>query len=190
MRRIRDSLYSISIDDPDKLNEIRQLVQEIKWQSDQLAIKIDFLDRKFRSVMFLRQLLFSVFALLIATPIFFYGLIHNVIQFKFTDKVIPLITKEVEYYAPLAVLLGIFLYPLSYFGFVVLLHQLIHLPWWAKIVYFASMPISGILAYYFQKYYTHIAFKWRYLFLMFDQKSAVLTLKEKKSELRTLLNIE
>jgi len=190
MRKIRDSLYSVSIDEPDKLNEIRQLVQEIKWKSDQLAIKIDFLDRRFRSVMFFRQLVFSVFALLIATPIFFYGLLHNIVQFKFTDKVIPLITKEVEYYAPLAVLLGIFLYPLSYFGFVVLLHQFVHMPWWAKIVYFVSMPIAGILAYYFHKYYTHIAFKWRYLFLMFDQKSAVLALKEKKNELRVLLNID
>lgn len=189
LRQIRDSLYSISIDDPEKLNEIRRMVQEIKWKSEQLAIKTDFLDRRFKSVMFLRQLLFSVFALLIATPVFFYGVIHNIVQFKFTDKVIPLITKEVEYFAPLAVLLGIFLYPLSYFGFVVLLHQLIHLPWWAKIIYFASMPISGILAYYFYKYYTHISFKWRYFFLMFDKKSAVLSLKEKKDELREVLNL-
>ena len=187
LRQIRDSLYAISIDNPEQLNEVRRLVQEINWKTEQLAIKSDFLDRRFRSVMFFRQLIFSIFALLIATPIFFYGAFHNFVQYKLTDKVIPLITKDVEYYAPLAVLIGIVLYPLSYMGFVVLLHQLIHLPWWAKVVYFSSLPVSGLLAYYFHKYYTHIAFKWRYLFLMIDQRDSINELHEKKQELRRVL---
>jgi 1-acyl-sn-glycerol-3-phosphate acyltransferase len=189
LRKIRDSLYGLSIHSPEELEKIRRLVQRIKWKSTQLAIKTDFLDRRFRSLMFFRQLMFSVVALLIALPIFIYGAFHNIIQYKLTDKLIPMITKEVEYFAPLAVLLGLILYPLSYFGFVVLLHQLVHLPWWAKVIYFSSMPITGLVAYYLNRYYTHIAFKWRYLFLMWDNNSVLLNIKKHKQELRDKLGL-
>lgn len=187
LKRIRDGLYGVSIDDPKSLEKVRQLVQEIKWKSEKLAVKTDFLDRRFRSLMFFRQLLMSVFGLLILAPVFAYGAFHNYIQYKLTDVIIPQITKEVEYYAPLAVLIGFVLYPLTYFGFVVLLHQFVHLPSWVKVMYFFSLPISGVIAFSIHKYYRHVALKWRYLLLMMNRKDTVNELREKKQELRRLL---
>jgi hypothetical protein len=95
----------------------------------------------------------------------------------------------VEYYAPLAVLIGFVLYPLTYFGFVVLLHQFVHLPSWAKVMYFFSLPISGVIAFSIHKYYRHVALKWRYLLLMMNRKDTVNELREKKQELRRLLGL-
>jgi 1-acyl-sn-glycerol-3-phosphate acyltransferase len=189
LKTLRDNLYAVSIDKPEDLDEIRKLVNEIKWKSEQMAVKTDFLDRRFRSAMFARQLLFAFIGLVFAAPIYLYGVFHNIVQFKLTDILIPRITREIEYYAPLAVLIGLVIYPLSYFGFVVLLHQVVHLPWYGKVIYFWSLPVSGLMAYYLHRYLTHISFKGRYFFLMIDQREAVDDLKMKKERLRTLINL-
>jgi glucan phosphoethanolaminetransferase (alkaline phosphatase superfamily) len=102
---------------------------------------------------------------------------------------IPKMTKEIEYYAPLAVIIGMLLYPLAYFVFIVLLHQFIHVPWWTKVIYYVSLPVSGILAYYIHKYYQHVSFKWHYFLLMFNQRDALLEIKNKRNELRELLGL-
>lgn len=189
LKKIRDGLYGVSIYNPERMLEIRQLVEEIKWQTDHLALKADFLDRRFRSVMFLRQLLFSFFGLVIMAPVFAYGVIHNGIQFKLTDKVIPLITKEVEYYAPLAVLIGFIMYPLFYLGYIAIWNHFFLFPWWAKLIYFVSLPVSGILAYSIHKYYRHVTLKLRFTILMRDRKDMVQDLREQKKRLRYLIGM-
>ncbi len=187
LQRLKSGLTQIRVNDPSKYQELMKLAHEIQWKSEKLAIRMDFSDRRFRSLMFLRQMIFSIIGLFIAFPVFIYGFIHNGLQFNLTDWIINKITKEVEYYAPLAVVIGTLLYPLTYFGFIVLLHQFVHIPWWGKIAYYSSLPISGILAYYIFKYYKHVSFKWNYFLLMFNKKDLLLEIKEKRNQLRELL---
>lgn len=187
LNELKTALTKIRVTDPEKYQALIKLAYEIKWQNEKMAIRADFADRRFRSVMFLRQLMFSLIGLFIALPVFMYGFIHNGLQYNLTDKLILRITKEVEYYAPLAVMIGIILYPLTYFGFIVLLHQFVHIPWWGKVAYYSSLPVSGILAYYIFKYYTHVSFKWNYFLLMFNRRDSVLEIKAKRDALRKLL---
>lgn len=187
LKELKASLTNIRVNDPAKYQELIKLANEIKWKSEKLAVRMDFSDRRFRSFMFIRQMLFSLIGLFVAFPVFIYGFAHNGIQFNLTDRLIPRITKEVEYYAPLAVMLGSILYPLTYFGFIVLLHQFVHIPWWGKMAYYSSLPISGLLAYYIFRYYKHVSFKWKYFLLMFNKKDTLLEIKEKRNILRSLL---
>ena len=187
LKELKGALTTIRVNDPTKYQQLIKLANEIQWKSQKLAVRMDFSDRRFRSFMFLRQLFFSLIGLFVAFPVFVYGLIHNGLQFNLTDYLIKKITKEVEYYAPLAVMIGIVLYPLTYFGFMILLHQYIHIPWWGKVAYYSSLPISGILAYYIFKYYKHVSFKWKYLLLMSNKKDTLLEIKEKRNALRFLL---
>lgn len=187
LQELKSALTNIRVNDPVKYQELIKLAYEIQWKSEKLAIRMDFSDRRFRSLMFLRQLIFSILGLFVAFPMFLYGFIHNGLQFNLTDWLISKITKEVEYYAPLAVMIGAVLYPLTYFGFIVLLHQFVHIPWWGKVAYYSSLPISGILAYYIFKYYKHVSFKWHYFLMMFNKKESLLEIKEKRNELRSLL---
>lgn len=187
LTELKTALTKLRVSDPSKYQDLIKLAYEIKWQNKKMDIRADFADRRFRSIMFVRQIFFSIMGLFIAFPVFVYGFIHNGLQYQLTDKLILRITKEVEYYAPLAVLIGIVLYPLTYFGFIVLLHQFVHIPWWGKIVYYSSLPISGLLAYYIYKYYTHVSFKWNYFLLMFNRRDSLLDIKSKRDELRKLL---
>lgn len=187
LHELKSALTNIRVNDPTKYQELMRLANEIEWKSKKLAIRMDFSDRRFKSTMFLRQMIFSVLGLFVAFPVFLYGFVHNGIQFNLTDRLIPKIAKDIEYYAPLAVIIGLVLYPLTYFGFIVLLHQFVHIPWWAKIVYYSSLPISGILSYHIYKYYKHVSFKWKYFLLMFNKKESLLEIKEKRQVLRRLL---
>ncbi|MBU2018104.1 MAG: hypothetical protein KJ941_00540, partial [Bacteroidetes bacterium] len=149
-----------------------------------LKIKPDFLDRKYRGRMFLRQIIFSILFLFLALPLFLFGLIHNYLPFRFTDFLVPKISKEVEYYAPLAVLIGILLYPIWYACWAYLLSLYIH-PDWPIIVYFIALPVSGIFAYFFIDYLKHIGYKWSYLFAVRNKESQVKELKLKREKLRS-----
>lgn len=186
-KEIRDKVKDIQLEAPEKIPEIQLLVQNIQWRLRKLDVKADFLDRKFRSFMFVRQLVFSVFFLIVGLPLFMFGTWHNLIQFKITDYIVPKITKDIEYYAPIAVLLGMFLYPLAYFLYFLLMSNLFEMTLIQKVGYIALMPLSGLYAYSFNKYLKHISFKWRYLLLMFSDKEAVVELKIKRNEVRELI---
>jgi 1-acyl-sn-glycerol-3-phosphate acyltransferase len=187
LQELKVALTAIRVNDPAKYQDVIKLANEIKWKSEKMAVRMDFSDRRFRSLMFIRQMIFSLIGLFVAFPVFLYGFVHNGIQFNLTDFLIRRITKEVEYYAPLAVMFGLVLYPLTYFGFIIALHQWVHIPWWGKVAYYSSLPISGILAYYILKYYKHVSFKWKYFLLMFNKKETLLEIKEKRNRLRILL---
>lgn len=185
LKKIRDRLDDFKVTEAWKVDEIRKLVDKIEWESDKWNIRADFLDRRFRSTMFLRQLAFSIIFLLLAVPFFVFGMLHNFIQYKMIDLLIPKLTKDIEYYAPLAVLLGLIMYPLFYGLIVLFVGNAFNLTFWEKVVYFVSMPLSGLFAYFFHRYLSHIGYKWKYIFLMFRQKEVVVSLKDKRKSLRS-----
>jgi ABC-type multidrug transport system fused ATPase/permease subunit len=184
LKKIRDRLDDFKVVEAWKSEEIRHLVETIEWESNKLDIQADFLDRRFRSTMFLRQVIFSILFLLLAVPFFVFGMLHNFFQYKLIDKLIPKLTKDIEYYAPLAVLLGLIFYPLIYGLLVHFVGNAFELTFWQKVIYFALMPLSGLFAYFFNRYLNHIGYKWKYIFLMIRQKELVLSLKEKREKLR------
>lgn len=184
LKKIRDRMDDFKVTEAWKGEEIRVLVDKIEWESEKWNIRADFLDRRFRSTMFFRQIAFSVIFLLLAVPFFVFGIIHNFIQYKLIDVLIPKLTKDIEYYAPLAVLLGLFMYPLFYGLIVHFVGNAFDLTFWQKTIYFVSMPLSGLFAYFFHRYLSHIGYKWKYIFLMFRQKEVVMSLKSKREELR------
>lgn len=185
LKHIRNRMDDFKVTEAWKSEEIRHLVEAIEWESKKLDIRGDFLDRRFRSRMFFRQVLFSFIFLLIGLPLFVFGVIHNGLQYKLTDFIIPKITKDIEYYAPMAVLLGLILYPLTYYGFIELVNLYFPLTFWKWVTYLTLMPLSGLFAYFFNRYLQHIGYKWRYIFLMIRKKEAVLSLKDKRETLRS-----
>lgn len=186
-KQIRDRMELLHLVAPWKVISIQKKMTEVEWMLDRLEIQSDFLDRRWRTRMFLRQILFSIIGILIGLPVYLYGLIHNIIPYLITDWSIPKITKDKEYYAPLGILLGLFLYPLMYFSWILLAHHFCGLNWWQLSLYFVSLPISGMLAYHLAKYMRHIAQKARFIFKVFFNKTAVMELKENKEVLYNMV---
>jgi len=189
LKRIRNRMDDFKVTEAWKTEEVRKLVETVKWENEKLNIQTDFLDRRFRSTMFFRQLFFSIIFVLIAVPFFIFGMIHNAIQFYLIDFLIPKLTKDIEYYAPLAVLLGLVLYPLFFGLFAHFIGNAFDLSFWQKVIYFVMMPLGGLFAYFFHRYLRHIGYKWKYIFLMIRQKEVVLSLKAKRDRLREYFEI-
>ena len=187
IKEINERINEIVRIDSPRIEEIRILTERIKNKLKKLDIKPDFLDRSYRPRMFTRQILQSLLFLVIGLPLFLYGQIHNIFQYKLIDIIITKLVKDLEYYAAIAVLMGIFLYPLTYFGFIELVDHFIPLTFIVKLIYFASMPLLGLFAFSFQKYIGHISFKTNYLFLMKTERESINTLRMEREKLRQLI---
>ena len=187
IKEINERINEIVRIDSPRIEEIRILTERIKNKLKKLDIKPDFLDRSYRPRMFTRQILQSLLFLVIGLPLFLYGQIHNIFQYKLIDIIITKLVKDLEYYAAIAVLMGIFLYPLTYFGFIELVDYFIPLTFIVKLIYFASMPLLGLFAFSFQKYIGHISFKTNYLFLMKTERESINTLRMEREKLRQLI---
>ena len=187
VKRINEKLNQINAETPWKMEEIQRLVSKIRWQLGQFDIKSKQLDTRVGPGVVISQLLETVFVLVFGLPLFVFGALHNFIPFKLTQFLMPKIVRDIEYYAPIAVLLGVVLYPLTYIGFVVTLNQFIHVNFWTELVYFSLMPIGGLFAYYFLREVGNITFRWNYVFLVSSQRDKLSALRSDRSRLHYLI---
>jgi hypothetical protein len=125
--------------------------------------------------------------LLLGLPFFLFGIIHNYLQYKTVDVLVQRLVKEVEYFAPVSVLFSLVIYPLTYAGFVTIFTYYIDSTFWWKLVYFLGLPLSGLFAYYYLKYFRHVSLKRNYVFLMRKRRSDIETLKKERESLRRLI---
>ncbi|MES2588298.1 MAG: lysophospholipid acyltransferase family protein [Bacteroidota bacterium] len=187
LKQMRDKITELKVVEVWKMEEIRLILSSLKSKLDKFGIKSDFLDRRFRLKMFFRQIFFSFIFLMIGFPLFIYGFIHNILAFKLIAILIPKMTKDVEYYAPLTVLLGLILYPMFYLAFMFGLKFIFDLSFFEQVIYFSSLPISGLLAYSIFSYFRHISSKWKFVFTMLRDKNKLIELKNEKEKLRKLI---
>jgi 1-acyl-sn-glycerol-3-phosphate acyltransferase len=187
LREIQLKLEEIEIAMPYQIQEIQTLVFEIKQKLETFNVPADFLDRRFRLKMFLRQIVTSTLILLVGLPLFVFGFIHAIIPYKLSDYLVPKITREVEYFAPIYLLLGLILYPITFGFFVFFLGPRFDFTTLEKGLYFISMPITALIAYSMKDYLKHIIDKWKFVQLMINQKDVMEELQQKRSVLRQLL---
>ncbi|RFC53530.1 1-acyl-sn-glycerol-3-phosphate acyltransferase [Brumimicrobium aurantiacum] len=184
---IKNKLDELKLVQPWRIDEIRNSIITMNWKLDKMHIRADFLDRKFRSTLFFRQILTSLIFIVVALPLAVFGLIHNILQYLFTDWLVPKISTDIEYYAPLAILVGFVTYPLTYAAFIYFSITLLDFSFLMSLGYFILMPLTGIFTYWFFKYLKHISYKWRYMLLMVDQKDTLKELQAEKKKIRALL---
>lgn len=187
LKLIKERIEEIQLIQPYLISEIQQMIQSIQWQTGKLEIQTDFINRRFRSRLYLMQVSLSIVSLLFGLPVFIFGFIHNIVPFYLTDKLIPKLTKHVEYYAAMAVLLGLVFYPLTYIAFLYGLERLFEPTFWVKLIYFISMPLTGMFAYTFVRWLKRIGHKWKYIFMIFTKKEALKELQLTQKKLEKLL---
>ena len=187
MKEITRRLDEIKILQPWLLEDIKTKIKSINWKLDKMHVRADFLDKKFRSLAFFRQMMISAVFVLIALPLALFGVIHNVFQYLFADWLVPKISTDVEYFAPLAILVGIVLYPFIYAGFTIGAYYLFDPNWYLLVIYILLMPLSGLFTYWFSKYLKNVSYQWQYMLLLVDRKQTLKELQQEKSRLKTLV---
>lgn len=186
LKEIKEKLDELKIVAPWVIIEIKQKLAAVDWKLEKMSLRSDFLERNFRFRLWFRQIITSIVFTLLFLPLFLFGAIHNVLQFKFTDYLIPKISKDIEYYAPLAVFIGLFTYPIAYAAFTFLFYQIFSFPFWLNMLYLLSLPISGLFAYWFIKYLKHLGSKWHYFVLMMDRKEMLTDIRNARQEIKKI----
>jgi 1-acyl-sn-glycerol-3-phosphate acyltransferase len=136
------------IRDENALKEVRILLDAIQKQAKQLNIHATN-RHTYPPILKNNQNTFVRLLWLIPTiPILVYGMMQSIIPFKLTGFLVPKLVKNKEFYAPVAVLFGLVLYPLTYLLFSWMFYRMVNpsLVWTS--VYFISLPLSGMLSYY------------------------------------------
>lgn len=189
MIAIKNKIEEIQLVQPYILEEIQDILYRINWQSDKLKLKTDILNKRYKSRKYITQLALSFAFILLGFPLFLFGFIQNILPFKLTSYLLSKLIKNVEYYAPIAILLGLVLYPLNYFLLVYFIGNIFELSFIQKLVYFTSLPLSGMFAYQFVEFIQKISYKWKYIFLVINEKEAIIEIRSMRKKLEKLLNI-
>jgi len=187
MKSIKVEMEEIQLTQPYLLDEIQQICNSIKWKKTQLKIKSDFIKNRFKSKVYLAKLAISIVYVIILLPVFLFGIVHSFLPFKLTEYLMPKLIKNIEYYAPIAVLIGLIVYPLNYFLLFQLTNYVFDLNLIVKIIYLLAMPITGMFAYYFVRFLHSFSFRWKYFFVVINQNEAMQNLEKQRNRLSEIL---
>ena len=180
-------INDIIVSEPIKLDEIFSMYERIKLQLHQLEIKAEFLDRNYRPLMFVRQIALSAIFIALSLPFYIIGLICNLIPFKLVDWLALKVTQSIEYYAPVAILMSLTLYPLYYWGIVSIIDYSLSITFWPKFILFFSFPVFGLMAYYTHYYIKHVSLKAHFMYMMSNEKDKMRTIRRERKELRAMI---
>lgn len=187
VKEVYKNVTEIIENDPEDLVEIEILVNQINRGLKRYFIASDFIDRRFNSTMFIRQLAQSFIFMLAVLPFFMIGLIHNLVPYLVTKSLVPKLTKDIEYFAPLSILIGLIVFPIFYFLTVFALSYLIEFPFWVGVIYFMIIPLFGVFSFFLYKYVMRIGMKTNFVYLMMTKRSYIMSLRDKKNRLRELV---
>lgn len=155
-----------------RFNQIYYRVKNYSQAIDFLNLDDKVLAEKTSQKPLITRVLFLVLKLIIGLPIFLYGFIHNYLPFALSPILTKKINKELEYQGPISMVIGMFLYLILYTVFTICMFCMTQ-SWIITILYLASLPITGMLAYWYSQNVTNISNKWKYISLFYKKNNTV-----------------
>jgi 1-acyl-sn-glycerol-3-phosphate acyltransferase len=187
LRTIQAKMDSFALTTPWKVEAISKQVEELEQDLVKAGIRPDFLDRPYRATLYSRQFVQTTIFLAACFPLFLFGWLHNIATYKFIGFVVPKMSKDVEYHAPLVVLLGLVLYPITYVIFWLSADAFFELWWWQELIYLGVMPLSGIFAHYYVRSYHHLRSKRKFSRFARKRREFFEEVKSKREKLKDLI---
>ena len=184
---IKQRLEEFSLTAPWKIADIEKQVSDLNQQLASTGIRADFLDRTYRKNVYSRQYVQTVILLALSFPLFLFGWLHNSLPYKSIGKLVPTMTAEIEYHAPLTVLLGLVLYPINYFLVIYCLSWFYPFTFWEALLYFISLPVGGFFAHGYLSTYHHMRSKRKFSQFVQERKRLFEQIKEARAALKALI---
>lgn len=184
---IKQRFEEFSLTAPWKITAIEKQVSDLNQQLASTGIRADFLDRTYRKNVYSRQYVQTVILLILSFPLFLFGWLHNSLPYKTIGKLVPKMTAEIEYHAPLTVLLGLVLYPINYLLVIYCLSWFYPFTFWEALLYFVSLPVGGFFAHWYLSSYHHMRSKRKFSQFVQERKRLFEQIKEARSALKALI---
>ncbi|WP_192821997.1 lysophospholipid acyltransferase family protein [Rufibacter sp. LB8] len=125
--------------------------------------------------------------LVLGFPVYVFGVIHNYLPYLLPAKIAKALTKDIEFYAPMMMTIGMFTFPIFYTIIGLAVHAWLGLSGWALVAYLVALPVTG----FFVLHYWHriqVARRHWIFFSLFYRRSTVLQqLLEQRKRLMQVL---
>lgn len=184
---MKQRLDEFSLTAPWKLDQIEKQVMALNQQLTSCGIRADFLDRTYRKNVYSRQYIQTALFLVITFPVFLFGWLHNSFPYKFIGKLVPKLSSDSEYHAPLTVLLGLVLYPINYIVLITLVSWIYPTTFWESLLYFIALPFGGLFAHLYLSTYHHMRSKRKFSRFTQERKTQFEEIKLARIELKELI---
>ncbi len=155
-----------------RFNSIYYRVRNYSQALASLNIKDKVLAEKENPRPLFIRVLVTFLKLTLGLPIFIYGFIHNYLPFVTSPFLTKKINQEDQYQGPITMVIGMFLYLILYAIFTVCMYFFTQ-NWIITVLYLASLPISGMLAYWYSQNISNLSNKWKYISLFYKRNNVV-----------------
>lgn len=172
-KAISDSVHYFLERDPERVEHLKTRIDDYLNELEQMSLNDDLIKSVEKSTPLFDSFK-SLLYLIIGFPVFIYGFINNFLAFRIPYWSARAIAKKPEFHGSIAYSMGTFTFLLFYPFQIWLIHKYTA-DWRIACAYALSLPVSGLLAFYYFKRYTTIRGNWK-IFSMFYKKTKLITL--------------
>ncbi len=185
-KELSKSIQYFKIGKPESYQLIKGKIETYIQQMDELNLQGSYFNRISSKSRKLFIWFFGFLYTLIGLPIFIYGLIQNYIPYKIPYWVAKKGTSQIEYHAPIMMILGILIFPFYYFIMAYLFVSNISANNYYLTAYLISMPITGFYCLHYIDFFKNIKnfFKFNPVFNSLDERvESLIILKKEITEI-------
>ena len=171
-RQISDSVHYFLEKDPQRVENLKNKISTYLNKLENLSLD-DKLIKGVEKTKPIFDTILSIFFLTLGSPFFIYGFVNNFLPFRIPFWCARGFSKRPEFHGSIAYSMGTFTFLLFYTLQILLINKLTH-DWIYVLAYGLSLPISGLLAFYYYKKFKSIRGSWK-IFSLFYKRITVIT---------------
>ncbi len=171
-RSISDSVHYFIEREPKRVEDLKSKINSYLTHLQKLSLS----DKMIKGVEETKPVLDTILSLvylIIGFPFFLYGFINNFLPFRIPFWSARAISKRPEFHGSIAYSIGTLTFLIFYSLQIWLASKYIH-DWKFALGYALSLPVSGLLAFYYYKRYKTIRGSWK-IFTLFYKKTTLIT---------------
>ena len=172
--------------DAGRVTEVQQKLRAYHQRLTALGLTDDALEARGAASTRPRRALEAAVRLTLGFPLYLYGLVNNYLPYRIPSLVARRATKDVEFVAPIMLVVGMITFSLFYLAQTALVHHFTH-NWAWTLLYFLSLPLSGFYALSYASNLVERRRRLRALRLFGRQRPAMEDLLRQRTELLRLL---
>ena len=179
-KNIAERLHYFYQADPLRVSALDEKVKRYLSILEKIGISDAMIRRNERKRSFLLSNILSLLYLIAGFPFYVYGLINNYLPYRIPGLIARKISKEKEYYAPIAMVSGIFTFLISYSLQIYMVNDYFNrLP--LTLGYAFSLPLSGFFTYSYYHSAKNIRTRWLFISLFFSRSSLIADLVQQRA---------
>ena len=171
-RQISDSVHYFLEKDPQRVENLKNKISTYLNKLENLSLD-DKLIKGVEKTKPIFDTILSIFFLTLGSPFFIYGFVNNFLPFRIPFWCARSFSKRPEFHGSIAYSMGTFTFLLFYTLQILLINKLTH-DWIYVLAYGLSLPISGLLSFYYYKKFKSIRGSWK-IFSLFYKRTTVIT---------------